>query len=316
VAVAGKAYASPISREGTGMPFDNSAKVVSFIQSYEKIWKEHFPQCFRRAHWNIVAVLRWKEQGVLFSEIRGHMDFLFGMDEDTCAVRLLDLILSGLATCDSEKIHSSTLITRTELLIDKYDLHAADAAHALVSASTDLGLNVPEGTTFAAGHSLSKDFSAFLKKFREELEENLNCFLENVITSPARRVKAMRQMRSYAYRHILLKSWTCYYEENTGGRCYLLIDDLHEDIYKALGLSSQTTTSYVRDMIQWGLLERLGRNNGVPRGRFAVRMARPAFDHLAAGFAAAAPHICEAAHSLLTARRDQAASVLVFPRAG
>jgi hypothetical protein len=298
------------------MPFDDSAKVVDFIQSYNRIWKDHFPECVRRAHWNIVAMLIWKEQGAVFSEIRGRMDFLFGMDEDTCAARLGELILNGLADCNSEKINSSTLITRTELLVDRYDRHVAEAAGALVSTAADLGIGVPNGMSFVAGHALSKVFSAFLKSFREKLEEDVDSFLEKVVTSPAQRVKAMRQMRSYAYRHILLQSWSCCRKINEGGRCYLLIDDLHEDIYKVLGVGSQTTTSYVRDMIQWNFLERLSRSDGVPRGRFAVRMAQPAFDHLAAGFADAAPLVCEAARGLLAAGRSEAGTVLAFPKAG
>lgn len=300
------------------MPFNESAKVVSFNQKYEKIWRKYFPYCTRRAHWDVVELLRWKEQGTVFSEIRGRMDFVFGMDEDTCAARLRELVSAGLVVCSGEKIQSSTLVGRTALLVDTYDRHAAEAACALVAVASDLGLVVQEGLAFLAGPALSRKVSAFLGKHREELEENVNAVLERTVPGPAQRVRAMRQMKSYAYRHILLKAWACCHEASFGGKGYLLIDDLHEGIYKVLGVGSQATTDYVRDMLRWDFLERLGRNDGVPRGRFAVRMARPAFDHLAAGFAEAAPSMCEAAFNLLAAEGHGggAVDVLSFPRAG
>jgi hypothetical protein len=96
-------------------------------------------------------------------------------------------------------------------------------------------------------------------------------------------------------------------------RNYLLIDDFHSEIFTHTGVAQTATTRYVRDMIDWGFLERLRKEHGVARGRFAVQMTPFAFETFRNGFVTAGDVMLEAARDFgRISSQDKKAAVLQF----
>jgi hypothetical protein len=88
--------------------------------------------------------------------------------------------------------------------------------------------------------------------------------------------------------------------------------------FEHTGISSKTTSDYIKELIAWGFLQRLDRKDGVPRGKFAVRMPGPVFEFFRQAFVAATKPIVAAAcdFSRMSAEQPSAsgtAAVIGFP---
>ena len=116
------------------------------------------------------------------------------------------------------------------------------------------------------------------------------------------------------YWHIFTTAWMHHHPHGEAKRNYLLIDDFHREIYQHLDVGMKATTGYVQDMIDWGFLKRLSKDDGVPRGKFAVRMGSSVFETFQTAFAAAADLLVASARGLnqLAAADAGDAEVLKF----
>lgn len=276
-----------------------------FFQAYDTIWNRYFPRCPRRTHWYIAGLLRREEDGLFFSKIRGRMDDVFGMDEDTCAARLRELMSDGLAAIEGDRIHASTLVAGTPKLVATFDAHAVEAAISLLQRSQRVhSHSALKGISAAEGMELNEQLLALFAKHEAVLGDYIQRFLREALPKqPALRLRAQHLLMSSAYRFIFLTSWIHSHPERNASHDYILRDELNVRMFGSLGVGLSATTGYVQNLIRWGFLERMTKEHGVPRNKFAVRMTENAFDHFEDAFAETWPLVDETVQNIVTLGR-------------
>jgi hypothetical protein len=165
------------------------------------------------------------------------------------------------------------------------------------------------------GKNLNKRFSEFFARFLEIWNEHRTQYLETVFPkSPASRDRALQHLKTYAYWHIFITAWLHQHPQHGARRPYLYVDDFHAEIFPRLEVTAKTTKAYIDDMIAWGILERLGRNDGVPKNKFAVRMKIATFGFFKGAFVGAAELVAETAKdlSVMGAPPSSGAAILKF----
>ena len=295
--------------------------VAQYLKRYEDIRETNFPLTIRHTHWQIINALRLAEEGLCFSSIRGRLDAVFGLDEETSARRVAELSAAGLVQIDGS-IHASTVIFPTENLIINFDRHVVDAVKALFVTANHLGADIQTEKKLSASHSLNKRFCITLKRHEETWSDHTTKFLRNALPKQtSRQLKAHRKLLSYPYWYIFLKSWMSRYPDREKAQNHLRPEDFQMELFPKLKIPTATTTSYMRDMIQWKILERQTAKNGVRNNHFAVRMADEAFEHFSKALIDSAPILIESARDLASrcaghaseaTTRDAAATILKF----
>jgi hypothetical protein len=261
------------------------------------------------------------EDGILFSRMRGHLDSEFGFDEETSVLRIKELVQDGLISLDEPNIRSSTSLSPTRKLVESFDAHVAETATLLYSAAREIEPTFPSQLNVAPVAGANRIFFEFFENFLDAWEQHRREFLcKQIPDSPARRNKALLALKTYAYGHIFIDSWLHQHPERKPKKPYLLVDDLHPAIYQHVGVSVRATTGYIQDMIEWGFLRRLSKEDGVPRGKFAVRMDSQAFETFRATFASTSELVVDAGRNLMKLYSQPSASppqdadnVLKFP---
>lgn len=282
-----------------GTAADQAFVVCNFIRDYGAVWLRNFPNCAGRAHWQIAQLVRTRGDGVLFSSVRGKMDDIYGMDENTCVLRVQELIGAGLIAAEDKQIRSSTCLIATPTLIEIFDRHTLEAAEVLHNAARAIDPKIAKLARLSAGNHLNKEFLGFFSEFLELWNEyRLELLKRSIPTSPAQRLKALHALKTMPYWHIFMTAWIHRHSEGGAKRPYLLVDDFHGEIYEHIGVGMKATSGYVQDMIDWGFLRRLNKDDGVPRGKFAVCMEKSAFEIFQNAFAAAAELLVASARSL------------------
>lgn len=294
---------------------DPAFVVCKFLQDYGAVWLRHFPNSARRAHWQIAQFVRTQQDGVLFSSVRGRMNDVYGMDENTCVLRVQELISEGFIEADGEAIRASTCLIATPKFADMFDRHILESVEVFHDAARAIDPKVQRLARLSQGAELNKAFLRFFADFLELWNEHRSQFLKRTIPqSPAQRLKALHALKTMPYWHIFTTAWMHHHPLGEARRPYLLIDDFHREIYEHLNVGMKATTGYVQDMIDWGFLRRLNKDDGVPRGKFAVRMDNAVFDTFQTAYAAGADLLVTAARGLnqLAIRDADDADVLKF----
>jgi hypothetical protein len=310
----------------------DAAFIVShFVRGYTDIWDRYFPNCSRRGHWQIAQLVRMSEDGQLFSVVAGRTKEIFGMDEVICVSRTKELIADGLITSENE-IRASTCLYPTPKLIENYDNHVLEGVQLLYETARPLDQTLsPRLGLLLPGSALNKQFFAFFAAYRDVHNEyRVRCLrgdfpgaeaieitneLKEMHRSKPLQLKALRALMTYAYWYIFITAWTHQHPQGGATRPYLLVDDFHPAIFKHAGVGSTATSDYIRDFVSWGFLKRLNRADGVPKGKFAVRMHQPVFEFFCDAFIAAGKPIVDAASQLsrISAQQPPDAAVIGFP---
>lgn len=240
---------------------DPAFVACKFIVHYNALWDRFFPQCTGRAHWHIVQLLRISDDGLPLSRLRGKLYDVHGMDENTCAERLKELIASGLLLADGQNLRASSVLTATPAMIKSFDLHTVEAVELLYETARTLDPRLPQAAAHSPSAAMSKRFVEFFQDVLEIWDDHRRRFLKvSLPKSPAIREKAMTSLKRYAYWHIFLTAWMHAHPTNSHKRGYLLIDDFHAAIYTHSGVSQTATTRYVKDLIAWDSLSVLEKN--------------------------------------------------------
>ncbi len=280
---------------------DPAYAVCKFIERYGETWDRYFPNSVRKAHWKICSIVRLHEDGILFSRLRGGLDAVYGLDEETSILRVKELVQEGLIDLDEPNIRSSTCLTPTKTLTSQFDAHVTETVQLLYAAAREIEATFPSELQFAPLGEANRIFFDFFEDFLEAWDRHRLEFLRMQInSSPARRNKAFMALKTYAYWHIFMTAWLHQHPQGNPKKGYLLVDDFHGPIYQHVGVSSKATTGYIQDMIDWGFLRRLSKEDGVPRGKFAVRMDRNVFENFHAAFASTAALVVDAGRNLMT----------------
>jgi hypothetical protein len=305
---------------------DTALGVCEFIRSYNTVWAKYFPDCAQRGHWQIAQIVRTHENGLVFSEIKSRLGLIYGMDEDTCVKRTLDLLEQKLIEIDGKKLGSQTEITATAALVDRFDHHTAEVAELLCATAKQIDPKVPRLRQATKGAPLNRKLTRFFEDFLLVWNEHRERFLEEAAKHPAhqrylssaqRRRKANKDLRTGAYWHILITAWTHRHNLEAEKRRYLLVEKLHVAILDQFEVSVQTTAGYVTDMCDWGILDRLKKvDGGDKRNKFAVCLSEPAYAMFTAAFCQAAPILVSAAYDFIRLSADSGAKVLPFRDAG
>lgn len=263
--------------------FDPALTVGMFICDYNNIWHKYFPLCTKKGHWQIAQIIRSHHDGLRFSSIRGRLAEL--LNEETCIDRVQELKSAGLVTSSDEKIRSSTLLWATDKLVETFDGHAKEAFALLYAAAQSMDGTLPPPLAISASHATEQRLMSFFSRLKDAWAIGRANFLRTSMAhSPALRDKAVRDLMSFAYWHILLTAWIHRHPQGNNRQPYLVIEDFHSQIYLHLGVSMRATTGYVSNMVDWGFLERLNKEHGVKRNRYAVRMSEQAFAALGGNF--------------------------------
>jgi hypothetical protein len=279
---------------------DPAYVVCRFIETYGEIWDRYFPNSVRKAHWQIASIVRMHDDGILFSRIRGRLDAVYGLDEETSILRIEELVQEGLISLDDKNIRSSTCLSPTKKLSELFDAHVAETLQLLYAAAREIEPTFPSDLHFAPVEGANRIFFEFFEHFLGAWDEHRLQFLRTQIAhSPARRNKALLALKTYAYWHIFMTAWLHQHPQSKPKKTYLLVDDFHGAIYQHVGVSVKATTGYIQDMIDWGFLRRLNKDDGVPRGKFAVRMDSNVFENFRAAFGSTADLVKEAGHNLM-----------------
>jgi hypothetical protein len=296
-------------------PIDPALVACTFVQDYNALWGRYFPGCMGRAHWQILQLIRTDEDGHQFSSVRGKVDEVHGIDEDTCAKRVKELVAKGWVSANEQPIRASTWLTATPLLVGTFDAHTVEAVNSLYAAARTLDPSVPQPTV-SASQRLNKRLVRFFRDFFDVWNEHRTEFLKAAMPKPsATRIRALKELKRYAYWHIFLTAWMHAHPTTTPKLSYLLIEDFHAEIHKHFGVAQTATKRYVDDMIAWKLLERLRKEHGVPRGRFAVRIQPNAFETFRTAFASTSDLIVAAAKDFSRASaQDAPDNVAKLPR--
>lgn len=279
---------------------DPAYVVCRFIQHYGEVWDRYFPNSVRKAHWQICSIVRLHEDGLLFSRMRGRLDAVYGLDEETSIVRINELVQDGLIETDEPSIRSSTCLSPTKKLSELFDAHVVDTVALLYAAAREIEPTFPSQLPAAPAASANRIFFEFFEGFLDAWDRHRLEFLrEQIANSPARRHKALLALKTYAYWHIFMTSWLHQHSQSKPKKTYLLVDDFHPAIYQHVGVSVKATTGYIQDMIDWGFLRRLNKEDGVPRGKFAVRMDEKVFEGFRNAFSSTSELVVEAGRNLL-----------------
>jgi hypothetical protein len=270
-----------------------------FIQDYGQVWDRFFPNAVRKSHWQICLNVRMHSDGIPFSRIRGRLDAVYGLDEETSILRISELVQSGLIELDDTSIRSSTCLSPTKALSEQFDAHVVDTAALLYSSAREIEPTFPS-TLVLGAEGANRIFFEFFESFLGTWDKHRLEFLSKQMSnSPAQRNRALLRLKTFAYWHIFMTSWLHQHPQGKAKKGYLLVDDFHPAIYNHASVSVKATTGYVQDMIDWGFLTRLNKQDGVARGRFAVRMDSEVFETFRLAFASTSDLIVEAGRKLM-----------------
>ncbi|TCU58363.1 hypothetical protein EDE08_1317 [Bradyrhizobium sp. R2.2-H] len=279
---------------------DPAYVVCKFIETYGEVWDRYFPNSMRKAHWQIASIVRMHDDGILFSRIRGRLDAVYGLDEETSILRIKELVKEDLISLDEKTIRSSTCLSPTNKLTQSFDAHVAETVQLLYAAAREIEPTFPSHLQISPVEGANRIFFEFFESFLEAWDEHRLAFLRKQIAdSPARRNKALLALKTYAYWHIFMTAWLHQHPQSKPKKAYLLVDDFHSAIYQHVGVSVKATTGYIQDMIDWGFLRRLSKDDGVPRGKFAVRMDSDVFENFRTAFASTSDLAREAGRNLM-----------------
>lgn len=304
------------------MPASSSAatalEVGRYFENYGQIWNNYFPGCARRAHRDVISMLRCEEESVPFAAIRNRLADLFGLDPAAAESRLRDLQAAKLVAIasSSPRLHAQDLIEPTAKLYQTFDLHVVEACNRLLRTAQQLG-HIDRFDAIG-GHStdLNAVFGKFVAGFAELWGEQLSAHLRRSFPKErAFRTKIERSLRTFAYWHILLQSWMSRNPHNPQLAPFLFVDDFHTTIYPVLHVKWPTTKEYVQDLIDWRLLERRTAAHGVPKNLFAIEIAPEVYDLIEGIFCEAALLFAEAARALQqdTAKADSLPHTTIVP---
>lgn len=278
---------------------DAAFTVCKFLNEYNAIWARYFPCCVKRAHWQIAQLVRTRN--LLFSDVRSKIGHMFGMDAKTCADRTRDLIAEGLIETSDPELGSKALLKATPKLVDLFDRHTVDAIELLHASAKSLDSRMPKLLQLSPNQALNKRFLKFFEEFLLGWNDQRLQFLTDAaekhppLRNPVECAKANNALKTHAYWHIFITAWLWRHPSGGAKRSYLLVEDFQATIHTLFQYGSKATSGYVKSMEKWGLLERQGRNENVPRNKYAVRMTDAAFATFGNSFALGAPALISAA---------------------
>ena len=226
------------------------------------------------------------------------------MDESTSRSRIIDFFSNGLVISldkngdevvisSASDIDTDTLIVGTAKLINSYDKHAYDTCLSLIKTAAQLGHNA----NYIIDNSYYNDriinrLDIFFKEYDNNWGNNVKEFLKTTLCNEkALQLKARRHIMTYPYLHILMKSLIHRLDNKDHNNNYLFIDNFHSKIFEVTSVGMRSTAGYIKNMIQWKILERLQKKDGVKRNRYAVRITDHAFSHFTSTLAEAEPII-------------------------
>jgi hypothetical protein len=297
-----------------------ASKVCEFIQSYNSVWASYFPDCAQRGHWQIAQIVRTHEDGLLFSEIKSKLALIYGMDEDTCEKRTGELLKLTLLETDNSKLRSQTTIKASTHLIERFDSHAAEVAELLCAIAKNFDSKVPKLRQATRGQPINRRLTRFFDDFVATWNEYRVRFLMESASRPKLATKSLRHkanndLKTSPYWHILTTAWMHRHNLEKERRAYLVVESFHSEIEKQFDTTTSTTAGYVQDMEDWGILDRLGKADGVLRNRYAVRMSNRAFATFTEALCQVAPLMVSAANDFARLSAGTGAKVLPFPAA-
>lgn len=258
---------------------------AELLESYITLWNRTFPNHTHRSHWHIINTICSEHDGAPFSVIRARLSESLGMDDDTCVSRVYELVTEKFANISGSRISPSTFIVASEYLENKFHQHSVDAINLLYNCAKMYTKTTLMKNRIDPRENANMILKGFFDEFGDYWTSCLGAFLRNTVSSPAHRVRAMRRIRTFPYWHILVTSWKHQHRRSPFRNKYLFVEDFHGKIYEITSSSTTTTRNHVEEMIVWGFLQRLNREDGVLRNKFAVRMTPKAVEHFTPAFA-------------------------------
>lgn len=254
-------------------------RALDFLDGQSTLWNRHLPRAFGAGHWHIINFVRpHGPEGITLKKIFFHVAAIFGMDNSTCKKRLKDLFQQDLLTSADEPLRSSSQITATPKLIERYDAYAVELANLMLSIASEAA-PVPI-ITGMGGDDLNERINRFFERLSKIGEASTGRFLRENIKNTVLRDKASACLNTYTYWTILSAAWRSSAEKGD----YLVTDDFHVKIYPIVKKGVNSTKEALDDLIKWGFLERLNQSHGVKSNRYAVRITESAFQVLRSVF--------------------------------